>query len=156
MNHLDELEHRSVHILREAYPAFRNLCMLWSIGKDSTVLLWLTRKAFFGHIPFPLIHIDTNYKIPEMIEYRDRLARELGFQLIIGQNTEALAAGMNHARGRLVCCTALKTDALRQTIEQHNFRAIIAGIRRDEEGSRARERVFSQRGRTCELDVIGR
>ena len=75
-DHLDQLEHRSVHILREAYANFKQLCMLWSIGKDSTVLLWLARKAFFGHVPFPLVHIDTSYKIPEMIVYRDRLALE--------------------------------------------------------------------------------
>ena len=72
MDHLDKLEAKSVHILREAYAAFGNLCMLWSIGKDSTVLLWLARKAFYGHVPFPLVHVDTHYKIPEMIEYRDR------------------------------------------------------------------------------------
>lgn len=74
MNHLSQLESVSVHILREAYANFRSLGMLWSIGKDSTVLLWLARKAFFGHVPFPLIHIDTTYKIPEMIAYRDRLS----------------------------------------------------------------------------------
>src|SRR5216683_5448979 len=90
MNHLDELEHRSVHILREAYPAFRNLCMLWSVGKDSTVLLWLARKSFFGHVPFPLIHIDTSYKIPEMITYRDKLAMEYKLTMVVGQNEAAL------------------------------------------------------------------
>ena len=72
--HLDALESKSIHLLREAYSAFPRLCMLWSIGKDSTVMLWLTRKAFFGHVPFPLVHIDTSFKIPEMIAYRDRLA----------------------------------------------------------------------------------
>ena len=72
MDHLEQLENKSVHIFREAYANFKNLCMLWSIGKDSTVLLWLARKAFFGHVPFPLVHIDTSYKIPEMIEYRDK------------------------------------------------------------------------------------
>src|SRR5437773_3493999 len=108
MNHLDDLEHRSVHILREAYPAFRNLCMLWSIGKDSTVLLWLVRKAFFGQVPFPLVHIDTSYKIPEMIAYRDRLAREWGVPLVVARNEDALAGGMAPERGRVACCTALK------------------------------------------------
>jgi len=78
MDRLDALESQSVYILREAYANFKNLCMLWSIGKDSTVLLWLARKAFFGHVPFPLVHIDTHYKIPEMIKYRDRLALDLG------------------------------------------------------------------------------
>ena len=90
-DHLDQLEHRSVHILREAYANFKQLCMLWSIGKDSTVMLWLARKAFFGHVPFPLVHIDTSFKIPEMIAYRDRLAMEWKLTMIVGQNTEALA-----------------------------------------------------------------
>ena len=90
VNQLDTLEAKSVHILREAYANFKSLCMLWSIGKDSTVLLWLARKAFFGHVPFPLVHIDTAYKIPEMIEYRDRLAREWQLNMVVGQNREAL------------------------------------------------------------------
>ena len=90
MDHLDKLEAKSVHILREAYAAFDNLCMLWSIGKDSTVLLWLARKAFYGHVPFPLVHVDTHYKIPEMIEYRDRLAKEMNLYMIYGENREAL------------------------------------------------------------------
>ena len=81
-DHLDKLESKSVHLLREAYAAFGNLCMLWSIGKDSTVLLWLARKAFYGHVPFPLVHIDTHYKIPEMIEYRDWLAMEYGLYMV--------------------------------------------------------------------------
>src|SRR3982750_5063662 len=93
LEHLDQLENRSVHILREAYANFKNLGMLWSIGKDSTVLLWLARKAFFGHVPFPLIHIDTSFKIPEMIEYRDRLAREYKLTMIVGQDKAAIAAG---------------------------------------------------------------
>jgi len=91
MDHLDTLEAKSVYILREAYREFKNLCMLWSIGKDSTVLLWLTRKAFFGHVPFPLVHIDTHYKIPEMIAYRDRLALEWRLNMVYGENSEALA-----------------------------------------------------------------
>ena len=92
MTKLDSLEAQSVYILREAYREFSSLVMLWSIGKDSTVLLWLARKAFFGHVPFPLVHIDTSYKIPEMIVYRDQLAREWKLNMIYGQNTEALKA----------------------------------------------------------------
>ncbi len=153
MDSLAALEQESIYILREAFSRIERLAMLWSMGKDSTVLLWLARKAFLGHVPYPLIHIDTSYKIPEMIQYRDRLVRELGLELVIGQNTKALAEGMNHTRGRLVCCTALKTEALRQVIDQHKFRAIIVGIRRDEEGSRAKERIFSQRSRNSEWDV---
>lgn len=91
LDHLDKLESKSIHIIREAYSEFKNLCMLWSIGKDSTVLLWLSRKAFFGHVPFPLVHIDTHYKIPEMIRYRDDLAKEWKLDMIYGENKEAIA-----------------------------------------------------------------
>src|SRR4051812_14499452 len=110
MDHIDELENRSVHILREAYASFRSLCMLWSIGKDSTVLLWLARKAFFGHVPFPLVHIDTSFKIPEMIAYRDRLAADWNLNLIYGQNAEALEAKRTFPAGavdRITCCGLL-------------------------------------------------
>ncbi len=164
MSHLDDIEEQGVFIFREAYKHFPNLGMLWSVGKDSTVMLWLARKAFFGHVPFPLIHIDTSYKIPSMIEYRDRLAREWKLDMVVGQNVNALTAGMNHTRGRLTCCTALKTDALRHTLdgswprkrmgsdgnyyEETNgepFTGVIVGARADEEGSRAKERYFSPR-----------
>jgi sulfate adenylyltransferase subunit 2 len=143
--HLRALEDQSVYILREAYKHFDHLCMLWSMGKDSTVLLWLARKAFFGHVPFPLVHIDTSYKIPAMIEYRDRVAREWGLNLLIGQNVGELAGGMNHTRGRVLCCTALKTNALKQFLASHDFTGVILGIRSDEEGTRAKERYFSPR-----------
>jgi sulfate adenylyltransferase subunit 2 len=119
MDHLDQLENRSVHILREAYANFKNLGMLWSIGKDSTVLLWLARKAFFGHVPIPLIHIDTSFKIPEMIEYRDRLALEWNLTMIVGQNRQALEEKRTFPAGavdRIACCKALKTDALKYTL----------------------------------------
>ncbi len=145
VSHLDALENESIYILREAYHAFKHLGMLWSIGKDSSVMLWLARKAFFGHVPFPLIHIDTSFKIPEMIAYRDRLAKEWQLTLLVGQNTAALQAGMNHTKGRLVCCGALKTDGLKQLIAAHDIDALLLGIRRDEEGSRGKERVFSPR-----------
>src|SRR6201992_4229947 len=113
---MDHLEQQSVYIFREAFRHFERLCMLWSIGKDSTVLLWLTRKAFFGHVPFPLVHIDTSFKIPEMIAYRDRLAAEWRLPLIYGQNEEALAAKQTFPAGaidRIACCGALKTAALK-------------------------------------------
>ena len=119
MDNLDKLEAKSVYILREAYREFKNLCMLWSIGKDSTVLLWLTRKAFFGHVPIPLVHIDTHYKIPAMIEYRDRLALEWRLNMIYGENAEALAAKETFPDGRvdrLTCCRHLKSEALKRTL----------------------------------------
>jgi sulfate adenylyltransferase subunit 2 len=162
MNHLDKLENTSIFILREAYANFRNLGMLWSIGKDSTVLLWLTRKAFFGHVPFTLIHIDTSFKIPEMISYRDTLVREWKLNLVYGMNEEALKNKQSFPDGsldRIACCKALKTDALVNTINgtwtRYKFNhesgkyepeknpepydGIIAGIRADEEGSRSKE-----------------
>ena len=119
MDHLDQLGSQSVFILREAYAKFKNLCMLWSIGKDSTVLLWLARKAFFGHVPFPLVHIDTTYKIPEMIEFRDRIAREWKLTMIYGINRQALDAQQTFPDGRLglvACCSALKTESFRKTV----------------------------------------
>lgn len=152
MNHLQELEDKSVYILREAYKNFDNLCMLWSIGKDSTVLLWLMRKAFFGHAPIPLVHIDTSYKIKEMIEYRDRLAQEWDLTLVVGQNTESLQAGMAPTQGRLACCTALKTEGLGRVLKERRYNGVIVGVRSDEEGTRAKERYFSPRDRNNDWD----
>lgn len=164
MDQLDRLEAQSVYILREAYKNFKNLCMLWSVGKDSTVMLWLARKAFFGHVPFPLVHIDTSYKIDSMVAYRDKLARDWGLTMVVGQNEAALAEGMNHTRGRLTCCAALKTQALKQTLDatgpryrmmedgqyhpdpnSEPYTGVIVGARGDEEGSRSKERYFSPR-----------
>ena len=115
MDHLDKLEAQSVYILREAYREFKQLVMLWSIGKDSTVLLWLARKAFFGHVPMPLMHIDTQYKIPEMIEYRDRLARQWKLNMIFGRNDEALAEHRDLPRrhGAPACNAARRSRARR-------------------------------------------
>ncbi len=146
MNDLDALESQSIYILREAYRHIDKLAMLWSVGKDSGVLMALARKAFLGQVPFPVVHIDTSYKLPEMIAFRDAKAREWGLDLIVGQNKAALDAGMNHTLGRVTCCAALKTTGLSQTLAEHGFTGVIAGIRRDEEATRAKERVFSPRG----------
>ena len=119
MNQLDQLESISVHILREAYANFKSLCMLWSIGKDSTVMLWLARKAFLGHVPITLVHVDTSYKIPEMIEYRDRLAKEWHLDMVYGMNEQALKEKRTFPDGnadRLTCCRNLKTEALKNTL----------------------------------------
>lgn len=176
MDHLEQLENQSIHILREAYANFKSLCMLWSIGKDSTVLLWLARKAFLGHVPFPLVHIDTRYKIPEMIAYRNRLTRQWHLDMIYGMNTEALAAKQTYPDGnadRLTCCKRLKTEALKHTLsgdwprQRFNhaadcyetdkntepFTGVIVGLRADEEGSRSKERYFSPRDRQNEWDI---
>ena len=178
MDHLKRLESISIHIIREAYASFKNLGMLWSIGKDSTAMLWLTRKAFFGHVPFPLIHIDTGYKIPEMIEYRDDLTREWGLNMIYGINEEAIKEKQTFKDGavdRITCCRLLKTDPLRNTLSgkgprykfnhekgqyeldtsREEFTGIIAGIRADEEGSRSKERYFSPRDKGNVWDIGG-
>jgi len=176
MDQLSKLEAQSVYILREAYREFKNLCMLWSIGKDSTVLLWLARKAFFGHVPLPLVHIDTSFKIPEMIEYRDRLTQEWRLNMIYGQNLDAIQTKQTFPDGaisRLACCKALKSDALKHTLDgswvryrfdhtmgkyledqnREPYTGVIAGVRSDEEGSRSKERYFSPRDQHNDWDV---
>ena len=170
------MESRSIYILREAYANFRSLCMLWSIGKDSTVMLWLTRKAFFGHVPFPLVHVDTGFKIREMIRYRDELTRKWKLNMVVGQNQQALQSKMTFPDGqlnRLDCCRQLKTAALRNTLDgtwprlvfDHDldryvqdesalaFEGVIVGARADEEGSRSKERYFSPRDTENSWDV---
>jgi len=144
-DYLSRLENESVFIIREAYNKVRNLALLWSMGKDSTVLLHLVRKAFLGHVPIPLVHIDTSYKIPEMIQFRDEYVRKHDLRLIIGQNSQALKNGMGPEQGRLVCCGALKTQGLVDTVKEHKIQGLLLGIRRDEEGSRGKERVVSPR-----------
>lgn len=176
MDNLNRLEARSVYILREAYREFKNLAMLWSIGKDSTVLLWLTRKAFFGHVPIPLVHIDTKFKIPEMIEYRDRLALKWKLNMIYGENSNALKDKKTFPDGnvdRLTCCKNLKSEALKHTLSGHwpryrmdhekkkyiidkngePFTGVIVGVRADEEGSRSKERYFSPRNKDNDWNV---
>ncbi len=186
MHKLDQLESDSIFVLREAYYHFPRLCMLWSMGKDSTLLLWLARKAFFGHVPLPLVHIDTGFEIPEALAFRDRIAQELNLQLIVGRNDEALKSRQTyiHSRedfpendpGRLTrkaCCTLLRTEGLRATLDGTGPRykvdtktgelkiysnhepwdGVIVGARADEEGSRSKERIFSPRNKESEWDV---
>ncbi|MDR2166009.1 MAG: sulfate adenylyltransferase subunit CysD [Zoogloeaceae bacterium] len=175
MNKIERLEAQSIFIIREAYKSFRNIGMLWSIGKDSTVLLWLAKKAFFGHVPFDLIHVDTRYKIPEMIAYRDEIARKLKLRLVVGQNIQALAEKRTFVDGldRLACCRELKSNALIHTLDgswprrfydpqkdawmeiarAEPYNAVIVGVRSDEEGSRSKERVFSARDEKSEWDA---
>ena len=144
MNHLDQLESHSVYIFREAFEKIAPLGMLWSVGKDSNVMLWLARKAFFGHVPFPVVHVDTGKKFPEMYEFRDRYTAEWGLDLVLGdcppieEIDDPLPPAARSA--------ARKTEGLKKLIAEHRFTGIIAGIRRDEEGTRAKERVFSPRG----------
>ena len=145
MDPLTRLEHQSVYVIREAYRHFRHMAVLWSVGKDSTTLLWLARKAFFGKLPCPVLHIDTGHKFPEIYRFRDRYAAEWGLDLRIARNETALAQGVGPATGKFACCAALKTDALRQAMARFQFQALLLGIRRDEHGVRAKERYFSPR-----------
>ncbi len=176
MDTLEKLEAKSVYILREAYKEFKSLAMLWSIGKDSTVLLWLARKAFFGHVPMPLVHIDTSFKIESMIEYRDKLAADWGLNIVYGQNSQALKDKQTFPDGnvdRMTCCKKLKSEALKHTISgewtryrfDHKtkryvidenteaYSGVIVGARSDEEGSRSKERYFSARSQENDWEV---
>jgi sulfate adenylyltransferase subunit 2 len=147
LGHLKLLEAESIHILREVASEFQRPVMLYSIGKDSSVLLRLAQKAFYpGSIPFPLLHIDTTYKFREMIEFRDSYTREVGAKLIVYTNQQAIADGANPFRlGTQRCCGLLKTKGLLDGLNAGGFDAAIGGARRDEEKSRAKERIFSFR-----------
>jgi sulfate adenylyltransferase subunit 2 len=147
LNHLQALEAESLYILREAVAEFARPVMLYSIGKDSSVMLRLAQKAFYpGRIPFPLLHVDTSYKFREMITFRDSYAQEIGAELIVHRNEEAIAAGASPwTLGTQNCCGALKTRSLLDALAEGGFDAAFGGARRDEEKSRAKERVYSFR-----------
>ena len=154
LTHLDQLEAESIHILREVVAEFDRPVMLYSVGKDSSVMVRLAQKAFApGRIPFPLLHVDTGYKFPEMYEFRDRFVREIGADLDIYRNEDAIAAGANpYDLGTQKCCVLLKTSALLQALKRGNYDAAFGGARRDEEKSRAKERVYSFRDRFGQWD----
>src|SRR6185369_2390345 len=147
ISHLQTLEAESIHILREVAAEFQRPVMLYSIGKDSSVMLRLAQKAFYpGPIHFPLLHVDTSYKFKEMIEFRDQLTRELGVRLIVHTNQKALDDGANPFKlGTERCCGLLKTQSLLDALRAGNFDAAFGGARRDEEKSRAKERIYSFR-----------
>src|SRR5690242_18656715 len=146
-SHLKRLEAESIGIMREVAAEFRNPVMLYSIGKDSSVMLHLARKAFFpGKPPFPLLHIDTGWKFREMIAFRNETARRLGLDLLVHANEEGKARGINPITSGSALHTAImKTEALKQALDRHGFDAAFGGARRDEEKSRAKERIFSLR-----------
>ena len=147
LSHLDRLEAESIHILREVASEFRNPVMLYSVGKDSSVMLHLLQKAFApARSPIPLMHIDTGWKFREMIAFRDRRAQETGIELRVHTNAEGVAQGMNPITfGATVHTDVMKTQGLKQALDLHGFDAAIGGARRDEEKSRAKERIFSFR-----------
>jgi len=151
MDRLDELEAQSIFILREAFARLKRIALLWSLGKDSNVLIWLARKAFFGHLPFPVMHVDTGKKFAEMYAFRDRYAQEWQLTLLIEgcPPVEAIDPTLPPAARS----AARKTEGLKLALAKYGFDGLIAGIRRDEEPTRAKERVFSPRGSENLWDV---
>jgi sulfate adenylyltransferase subunit 2 len=154
LSHLRQLEAESIHILREVASEFERPVMLYSIGKDSSVMLRLAQKAFYpAPIPFPLLHVDTGFKFAEMLEFRDRLTKELGLNLLVWRNEEAIAAETNPvALDTKRCCALLKTQALLDALRHYKFDAAFGGARRDEEKSRAKERIYSFRDSSGQWD----
>ena len=147
LSHLQQLEHESIHIIREVAAEFSKPVMLYSIGKDSSVMLHLARKAFYPSAPpFPLMHVDTTWKFREMIEFRDRMAAESGMKLLVHTNEEGREQGVNpFTHGSALYTDIMKTESLKQGLSKHKFDAAFGGARRDEEASRAKERIFSFR-----------
>ncbi|WP_444494825.1 sulfate adenylyltransferase subunit CysD [Vibrio sp. YIC-376] len=147
MTHLKQLEAESIHIMREVAAEFDNPVMLYSVGKDSSVMLHLAKKAFApGNPPFPLMHVDTTWKFKEMIEFRDYMAEKLGMKLIVHQNPEGLEMNINpFVHGSSKHTDIMKTQGLKQALDKYGFDAAFGGARRDEEKSRAKERVYSFR-----------
>jgi len=154
LTHLKQLEAESIHIIREVAAEFEKPVMLYSIGKDSAVMLHLTRKAFFpGKPPFPLLHVDTTWKFREMIEFRDRMAKDLGWDLMVHINEEGVAQGIGpFTHGSKKHTDVMKTDSLKQALNKYQFDAAFGGARRDEEKSRAKERVYSFRDQNHRWD----
>jgi len=154
LSHLDLLEAESIHIMREAFAEADNPVMLYSIGKDSSVMLHLALKAFYpAKLPFPLLHVDTTWKFRDMISFRDRVITKLNLQLITHTNEEALAQGINpFSNGSSHYTDMMKTAALKQALDKHKFDVIFGGARRDEEKSRAKERIFSLRTKNHRWD----
>jgi sulfate adenylyltransferase subunit 2 len=154
ITHLRQLEAESIHIMREVAAEFSKPVMLYSIGKDSSVLLHLAKKAFHpGRIPFPLLHVDTGWKFRDMYDFRARMAKDIGFELLVHSNPDGLAAGINpFDHGSEKHTHVMKTEGLKQALNLHGFDAAFGGARRDEEKSRAKERVFSFRNQFHQWD----
>ena len=154
LTHLKQLEAESIHIIREVAAEFQNPVMLYSIGKDSSVMLHLARKAFYpGTLPFPLLHVDTNWKFRDMIKFRDETVKKFGLELLVHKNPDGLAMDINpFVHGSAKHTDIMKTEGLKQALNQYGFDAAFGGARRDEEKSRAKERVYSFRDKNHAWD----
>lgn len=151
MDALDQLEAQSIFILREAYRTLKPMALLWSLGKDSNVMVWLARKAFMGHVPFPVMHVDTGKKFPEMYAFRDEYVKKWNLDLLLGDCPPV--EEMDPSLPPAARSAARKTSGLASLIEKEKLRGVVAGIRRDEQATRAKERVFSPRGAGHRWDV---
>jgi len=155
MNRLEKLESKSIYVLREVKSSFKKPAVMWSTGKDSTAMLQLIKNAFYGEVPFPVIHLDTGKKFKEIYEFRDRIAKEWGLDLIVAKNEEAIKRGMSPSTcSELECCTSLKTETLKQVLKEHGFDALIMSIRRDEHYMRNLERYFSPRDDEFKWNIV--
>lgn len=155
MDNLEKLVSKSLYILRQSKSEFRNPAVMWSTGKDSTAMLALVREAYMGEIPFPVIHLDTGKKFPEIYKFRNKLSKEWGFELIVGKNENAINERMSPDKfDHLRCCTELKTNALKQVLHEHKFDALIMSIRRDEHYMRNLERFFSPRDNELKWHIV--
>lgn len=150
MDYLDHLENESIYIIREAYRTMHPLGMLWSLGKDSNVMLWLARKAFLGRVPFPVVHVDTGKKFPEMYDFRDKFESEWNLDLIRGECPPI--SSVDPSLPPAARSAARKTEGLKKIMDKYKFSGVFAGIRRDEQAVRAKERIFSPRGMNAEWD----
>ena len=150
-NHLKKLENESIYILRQAYRSIKNISMLWSLGKDSNVMVWIAFKAFLGKIPFPLVHVDTGKKFKEMYDFRNKYEKNWNIKLIKGDcpPVEEIDPSLPPAARS----AARKTEGLKKILKMYKFKGIVAGIRRDEQGTRAKERIFSPRDESGKWDV---
>ena len=150
-SHLQKLENESIYIFRQAYRSIKNIGMLWSLGKDSNVMVWIAFKAFLGKIPFPLVHVDTGKKFKEMYDFRDKYEKKWNIRLIKGDcpPVEEIDPSLPPAARS----AARKTEGLKKIIKKYQFKGVIAGIRRDEQGTRAKERVFSPRDESGKWDI---
>ena len=152
---MKDLISKTEYILRQSKSEFKKPAVMWSTGKDSTTMLSLIRDTFMGEVPFPVIHLDTEKKFPEIYRYRDRMAKEWNLDLIIGKNKGALKKGMSPEKyGHLACCNALKTEALKEVLKEHRFDALIMSIRRDEHYMRNLERYFSPRDQELKWHIV--
>jgi sulfate adenylyltransferase subunit 2 len=149
---LRRLENQSIFIIRETYRQFKKPAILWSMGKDSSLIIHLCKKAFFGKVPFPVVHLDTTYKFPEMIKFRDDMAKEWGLNLIVYSNEDATATPEGSTK--MDCCTQRKTLALKQVMKKYGFDAVLVGIRRDEHGVRNKEHFMSPRSKDGNWIVV--